>query len=157
MVVDVGAFRWRCCSTVWKVSFSKDTSCFSLSLFAFRTSFDDGIGLNIRLSSRPCARSLQPFNEHSPADHRFTRVQPHAGRHTDQHRAHILEHKDLENGPRFITIRTLIRAGYRKDFAHVTIPLDHPVVKEIIFVEQTAQESNGWQNEKTTKESNAQH
>lgn len=100
---------------------------------------------------------LQPFDKLSPAHHRLSRVQPHAGRHADQHRAHILEHKHLKIRSRFRSIGSPIRTRYREQSTHVAIPLHHPVVEVAVLVQHTAQKPDGRQHEQTAKETDTHH
>lgn len=100
-----------------------------------------GVLLNIRLSSRPAVCALQSFDEHSPTDDRLAGVQPDAGRDAHKHRTNVFEHKYMEQRSRFGGIWLNVRTRNREYFAHVAVPLNHPVVKIVIFVVQTAEES----------------
>lgn len=108
-------------------------------------------------SLRATAASLQPFDKQPPTDHRLAGVQPHAARHADQHRAHILQHEHLKVRPSLGAARPPIRARYREHFAHVPIPLHHPVVEVVVLVEQAAEKADGGQHEQRTEETDTHH
>lgn len=122
-----------------------------------------GVWLNERLRSwtgrcrtdRATASSLQPLDKQSPTDDRLARVQPDAGRDANQHWAHVLEHKYLKDRSRLVT--TSIRARDRKYSTHVTVPLDHPVVEEVVFVEKASEKTNGRQDKEAAEEADTQH
>lgn len=54
-------------------------------------------------------------------------------------------------------VSAIERAWYGKYYAHVLIPLQHPCIEIVIFVEQAAQKSDCRQNEEAAEKSDAYH
>lgn len=80
--------------------------------------------------------ALQAFDKFTPTNNRFARIQPHRRCHTDQHWTHIFDHEYDKHWPCFVLMISAIEwTRYWKDYAHILIPLQHPSIKIVIFVE----------------------
>lgn len=97
--------------------------------------------LNVCRTSAPSILTLYTFGKLPPADDRLTRPQPDAGCDAHQHGTHIFHHVYMEYGLLIVGINTI--AGmmshhwtwYGKGFAHISIPLYHPIIEIVILIE----------------------